>query len=44
MHIDVAQVPNETLLPEESIDTNKGLTTLGGGDPIIKLSLLPTFP
>ena len=37
-------------LPEESIDTDKGLTTLGGGggggggDPSLKLPLLQTFP
>ena len=30
-------------LPEESIDSDKGFTTRRG-DPVVKLSLLPTFP
>ena len=38
MHIDVAQVQNETLLPEESIDTNKGLTTLVANISLIQFS------
>ena len=31
------------VLPDESIDSDKGFTTRGG-DPVVKLFLLPIFP